>query len=226
MSLLLALTAAGGSGTTVSVPAGALTLTGYAPTVIAGGGQLIAVPLGTLLLTGYAPTVIAGSAPPEEPARPGSAWGRWYASIKGRNYFGSREEIEALLRQMAGDHAAEDERLEQLGEAPIKRKVRVVQPGRAQVKETPRAEKTAVSMPASVAELTGMTEAQAQAIYMAAYAAHSRRAVEEKEAAEIFEALDALNRFDAELLARAMNATAMAVRLGTISRMLKKKLSQ
>lgn len=74
MSLLLALTAAGGSGTTVSVPAGALTLTGYAPTVIAGGGQLIAVPLGTLLLTGYAPQVVADGQISPPTVEPSGGW--------------------------------------------------------------------------------------------------------------------------------------------------------
>jgi len=44
-------------GTTVAVPAGALTLTGYAPTVSFTAHQTIAVPAGALTLTGFAPTV-------------------------------------------------------------------------------------------------------------------------------------------------------------------------
>lgn len=44
---------------TVSVPAGTLTLTGYAPTVVAISGEVVWVPAGALTLTGYAPTVLA-----------------------------------------------------------------------------------------------------------------------------------------------------------------------
>lgn len=47
-------------GTTVAVPAGALTLTGYAPTVTAGGTASTSVPAGAVTLTAYAPTVTAG----------------------------------------------------------------------------------------------------------------------------------------------------------------------
>jgi hypothetical protein len=47
----------GASGTTISVPAGSLTLTGYAPTVVTSDHKTISVPSGTLTLTGYAPTV-------------------------------------------------------------------------------------------------------------------------------------------------------------------------
>lgn len=50
-------TAAGG-GTTVSVPAGSLTLSGKVPTVIATANQTVAVPAGSLALTGLAPTVL------------------------------------------------------------------------------------------------------------------------------------------------------------------------
>lgn len=50
-------TVAAGGGTTVAVPAGALTLTGYAPTVSFTAHQTIAVPAGALTLTGFAPTV-------------------------------------------------------------------------------------------------------------------------------------------------------------------------
>ncbi len=39
----------------ISIPAGSLTLTGYAPTVVTAAGNLIEVPAGTLTLTGYAP---------------------------------------------------------------------------------------------------------------------------------------------------------------------------
>lgn len=58
MSLLLLLRpqSAGGSGNTIAVPAGALTLTGYAPTVT-GVTTTISVPAGSLTLTGFAPTV-------------------------------------------------------------------------------------------------------------------------------------------------------------------------
>lgn len=55
-------TALGGSvDNTIAVPLGALSLTGFAPTVTASGSQSIAVPAGTLTLTGYAPTVAAGT---------------------------------------------------------------------------------------------------------------------------------------------------------------------
>jgi hypothetical protein len=47
------------SGTTVSIPAGSLTLTGYAPTVVTTANQTVAVPAGTLTLTGNNPTVVA-----------------------------------------------------------------------------------------------------------------------------------------------------------------------
>lgn len=43
-----------------SVPAGAVTLTAFAPTVTAGGTASTSVPLGTVTLTGYAPTVTVG----------------------------------------------------------------------------------------------------------------------------------------------------------------------
>lgn len=46
-------------GTTVSVPLGTLTLTGFAPTVTATANQTVAVPVGSLTLTGFAPTVTA-----------------------------------------------------------------------------------------------------------------------------------------------------------------------
>lgn len=49
-----------GGGTTVAVPAGALTLTGFAPTVTAGGTASTSVPAGAVTLTAYAPTVTAG----------------------------------------------------------------------------------------------------------------------------------------------------------------------
>lgn len=52
---------AGGTAST-SVPAGAVTLTAYAPTVTAGGTASTSVPLGTVTLTGYAPTVTVGGA--------------------------------------------------------------------------------------------------------------------------------------------------------------------
>lgn len=43
---------------TVSIPAGSLSLTGYAPTVsVTAGGVTVSVPAGSLSLTGYAPTV-------------------------------------------------------------------------------------------------------------------------------------------------------------------------
>lgn len=45
------------SGVTVSVPAGSLSLTGYAPTVTATANQTVSVPAGSLTLTGYAPDV-------------------------------------------------------------------------------------------------------------------------------------------------------------------------
>ena len=47
---------------TVSVPAGTLTLTGYAPGVAATDHQTIAVPSGSLTLAGYAPSVVAPQA--------------------------------------------------------------------------------------------------------------------------------------------------------------------
>lgn len=47
------------SGTTVSVPLGTLTLTGFAPTVTTTANQTVAVPVGALTLTGFAPTVTA-----------------------------------------------------------------------------------------------------------------------------------------------------------------------
>lgn len=50
-----------GGGAAVSVPAGALSLTGYAPTVTATANQTVAVPAGSLTLTAYAPTVTAGA---------------------------------------------------------------------------------------------------------------------------------------------------------------------
>lgn len=49
------------SGNTIAVPAGALTLTKYAPTVTATANQSVAVPAGSLTLTGFAPTVQAGA---------------------------------------------------------------------------------------------------------------------------------------------------------------------
>lgn len=49
-------------GATVAVPAGALTLTGYAPTVSFTAHQTISVPTGALTLTGFAPTVSTSAA--------------------------------------------------------------------------------------------------------------------------------------------------------------------
>lgn len=53
--------AGGGGGTTISVPAGSLALTGFAPTVSATDNQIIAVPAGALTLAGFAPTVNVGA---------------------------------------------------------------------------------------------------------------------------------------------------------------------
>lgn len=50
---------AAGGGATVTVPAGALTLTGYAPTVLTP--RTVSVPAGALTLTGFAPTVAVSS---------------------------------------------------------------------------------------------------------------------------------------------------------------------
>lgn len=47
-----------GGGNTVSVPAGTLTLTGFAPTVTAPNPQAVAVPAASLLLTAFAPSVL------------------------------------------------------------------------------------------------------------------------------------------------------------------------
>jgi hypothetical protein len=53
-------TVSAGGGVSVSVPAAALTLTGYAPTVT--NPLSIAIPAGALTLTGYAPTVTTAAA--------------------------------------------------------------------------------------------------------------------------------------------------------------------
>lgn len=53
--------AGGGGGSTISVPSGALALTGFAPTVSATANQIIAVPAGALTLAGFAPTVNVGA---------------------------------------------------------------------------------------------------------------------------------------------------------------------
>lgn len=53
-------TAAG--GTTVTPPTGAITYTGFAPTVTATDNQIVDVPVGAVTLTGYAPTVTIGDA--------------------------------------------------------------------------------------------------------------------------------------------------------------------
>jgi len=47
-----------GGGQTIAVPAGALTLTGFAPTVSAAANVVVSVPAGALALTGFAPTVV------------------------------------------------------------------------------------------------------------------------------------------------------------------------
>lgn len=47
------------AGVTVDVPAGSLTLTGQAPTVIAGNPVDVEVPVGALNLTGFVPTALA-----------------------------------------------------------------------------------------------------------------------------------------------------------------------
>ena len=46
-----------GAGTTVSVPLGAVSVAGYAPTVTATANQTISVPVGAVSLAGYAPTI-------------------------------------------------------------------------------------------------------------------------------------------------------------------------
>lgn len=46
-----------GAGNTIAVPAGSLTLTGFAPTVTATANQVVAVPAGTLTLAPQTPTV-------------------------------------------------------------------------------------------------------------------------------------------------------------------------
>ena len=52
----------GGSGQTVSVPSGSLTLTGQTPTVVATANQSIVVPAGSLTLSGLTPVVTVGDA--------------------------------------------------------------------------------------------------------------------------------------------------------------------
>lgn len=49
--------AAAGAGNTIAVPAGSLTLTGFAPTVTATANQVVEVPAGALTLAGQTPTV-------------------------------------------------------------------------------------------------------------------------------------------------------------------------
>ena len=186
----------------IAVPAGALTLTGNAPTVTTTANQLITIPAGTLTLTGYAPTVIGGESVPDVAQNRGVP-GRWYTLHKGREVYGSREEIEGLLRQMARDHAEEDERTESLGEQPEKRRIRVVQPGRAQIKPAPKAEATQVSLPVSVAEQTGYSPADAQAIYAAAYRNHRRR---EEVAARKLAAAQRIEAEEREAIAQALGA--------------------
>lgn len=48
-----------GSGNTIAVPAGSLSLTGFAPTIVVTANNVIAVPVGSLALSGKVPTVIA-----------------------------------------------------------------------------------------------------------------------------------------------------------------------
>ena len=50
---------AGGGASTIAVPAGSLSLTGFAPTVTASANQAIAVPSASLSLTSFAPTVLS-----------------------------------------------------------------------------------------------------------------------------------------------------------------------
>lgn len=50
-----------GAGNTIAVPAGSLTLTGFAPTVTATANQVVEVPAGTLTLAGQTPTVTSGA---------------------------------------------------------------------------------------------------------------------------------------------------------------------
>lgn len=49
-------------GTTIAVPLGTLSLTGFAPSLPVGGNQTIAVPAGSLTLTGRVPTIPTASA--------------------------------------------------------------------------------------------------------------------------------------------------------------------
>lgn len=57
MALLLRRRATAGADQTVAVPAAALTLAGFAPSILSGGANVIAVPSAGLALAGLAPTV-------------------------------------------------------------------------------------------------------------------------------------------------------------------------
>ncbi len=96
----------------------------------------------------------------------------WHTRIGDRVVRGSKREIEELLRQLARQHAEEDEERIEQAEPAKKRAVRVVGPGRAKVVETATA---AVTVAPPILQSAGITAAQASAVYEQAYVAHMHR---------------------------------------------------
>lgn len=102
---------------------------------------------------------------------PGPA--KWYARVGDRDVVGTKREIEALLQQLAQQHAEEDETLIERGEQPKKRSVRVVSPGRASV--APAKAETRVYAAPKVLEKAGIGQEQVQRMYQLAYTMHMHR---------------------------------------------------
>jgi hypothetical protein len=96
----------------------------------------------------------------------------YHARIGDRIVRGSRQQIEALLRQLAQEHAEEDEERIEQDEPPKKRAVRVVAPGKVNVQP---AKQPSVTVAVPLMESAGITQTQAADVYARAYEQHMRR---------------------------------------------------
>lgn len=149
-------------------------------------------------------TTAPAPAPAPAPAQASGPGGmaRWYTRVGDKRIVGSKREIEELLQQLAQQHAQEDEaRLAE--DLPVrKRSVRVIEPGRAKVIAAKRPEAPAVTLTAPVAEQTGMTQVDAEAIYRQAYLMHLHREAIRQDDEEIAEMVERVRQQRRDTLAQ------------------------
>ena len=98
---------------------------------------------------------------------------RYHTYIGGKAVRGTKEQIEALLREMAQQHAEEDEEAAEDAQPAKKRAIRVLGPGKAQVTAGKAAQP--LYIPPKLQAEAGITAAEAEAVYRQAYAMYMHR---------------------------------------------------